>query len=150
MDHEGYHWTQRNGVAEMDSGLYYFSDLPVTIDTAFSANGNVRIVTPFSIAINRDVTYEHNSPKTFCFMAGEDIMLGGDVLVKAVLYAKSGDVKIMNQAVVLGSVIVGGEALIGGRSVVIRDDYLNISGFRLVDDDKRYVSTVLSWREVRP
>jgi len=134
----------------MDSGLYYFSDLPVTIDSAFDANGNVRIVTPFSIIINNDVTYDANSPKSFCFMAGEDVVLTSDVIVKAVLYSKSGDVKIMNNAVILGSVIVGGQALISGNSAVILDGYLNSSGFRLVDDDKRYVSTVLSWREVRP
>jgi hypothetical protein len=152
IDENGYHWTQEgaNPTSVMDSGLYYFSDLPVMIDTAFTADGNVRIVTPFSVVINRDVTYSHNDPKSICFMAGEDIILGGDVLVKAVLYAKSGDLKVMNQAVILGAVIVGGHAIIGGRSVVILDEYLNVSGFHFVDDDKRYVSTVLSWREVRP
>jgi hypothetical protein len=148
-DHEGYHWVQ-DGASEMDSGLYYFSDLPVTIDTAFTASGNVKIVTPFSIMINRDVSYSHTSPKSICLMAGENIVVGGKPIVKAVLYAKAGDVRIMNEAVILGAIIVGCDAKISGGCVVIRDEYLSISGFRLVDDDKRYVSTVLSWREVRP
>jgi hypothetical protein len=150
VDQDGYHWTQNGAKAEMDSGLYYFSDLPVTIDTAFSANGDTRIITPFSVVISRDVTYDETDPKIICFMAGQDVILTGDVLVKAVLYAKSGDLKIMNEAVILGAALVGGKATISGKCVIFLDGRLNDVGFQFVEPEKRYVSTVLSWREVRP
>ncbi len=150
VDQDGYHWVQNGGHAKMDSGLYYFSDLPVTIDTAFDADGDVRIITPFSVVISRDVTYDEDDPKVICFMASQDVILNGDVVVKAVLYAKSGDLKIMNEAVIVGAALVGGKATISGQCAIFLDQRLNHVGFQFVESDKKYVSTVLSWREVRP
>lgn len=151
----GYSWkgTRASNPAEkMASGTYFFSDYSVIIDTVFNADGDVKIITPHSVYIKDDVYYEQSSPKMISFIAGQDIVVSPaanpNVIVKAFMYAKK-RFRISKQAVILGAVIIGGGAEISGESAIILDRRLN-SAFQWVDPDKRYVSTVLSWREVRP
>ena len=151
-DSLGYHWDYAGDFTSMTSGIYFFSDDNVIIDSIFDPAGDVKIITPFSIYISNDVTYEHEDAKAIAFLAGEDVGVGGDmanVIVKALLYAKKGDLTISKQAVILGAVIIRGDAEISGECAIILDKRLN-GVFEFVEPEKKYVSTVLSWREVRP
>ena len=136
----------------MAAGTYFFSDDNVIINSIFDPEGDVKIITPFSVYISNDVTYDEDSPKTIAFLAGEDTGIGGEranVIVKALLYSKKGDLIVSKQAVILGTVIIGGDTEISGECAMILDKRLN-SVFEFVEPDKKYVSTVLSWREVSP
>lgn len=150
-DSLGYHW-RGGGGSQMAAGTYFFSDDNVIINSIFDPEGDVKIITPFSVYISNDVTYDEDSPKTIAFLAGEDTGIGGEranVIVKALLYSKKGDLIVSKQAVILGTVIIGGDTEISGECAMILDKRLN-SVFEFVESDKKYVSTVLSWREVSP
>jgi hypothetical protein len=150
-DSLGYHWTSVG--AAMDSGTYYFADDNVSIDSAFDATGNIKLITPYTIYVYNDITYSKDTPKSIGLLAGQSVSIGNThhpkVIVKALIYAKNGDLVVFDKAAILGAVIVGGNAKISGQCAIILDKRLT-SNFQFVKPEKKYVNTVLSWREVRP